>query len=70
MLFVEQCEQWQAEGGAVGHVMEGMMKLVLDDHRHSLTRSSHKRSLSGTMQSPSRTSEQPCLVDLTLKLEN
>ncbi|CAK0787076.1 hypothetical protein CVIRNUC_010292 [Coccomyxa viridis] len=70
MLFVEQCEQWQAEGGAVGHVMEGMMKLVLDDHRHSLTRSSHKRSLSGTMQSPSRASEQPCLVDLTLKLEN
>ena len=70
MLFVVQCEQWQREGGAVGHVMGGMMKLVLDDHRHQLTRSSHKRSLSGTMQSPSCASEQPCIVDLTCQLEN
>ena len=70
MLFVEQCEQWQREGGAVGHVMEGMMKLVLDDHRHQLTCSSHKRSLSGTVQSPSRANEQPCVVDLTLQLGN
>lgn len=34
MLFVEQCEQWAREGGAVGHVMGSMLKLVLDDHRH------------------------------------
>lgn len=51
MLFVEQCEQWQREGGAVGHVMGGMMKLVLDDHRHQHTRPAHKRSLSGRLQS-------------------
>ena len=70
MLFVEQCEQWQREGGAVGHVMGGMMKLVLDDHRHQLTRASHKRSLSGTMQSTSCDSQQPCIVDLTLRLES
>lgn len=52
MLFVEQCELWQREGGAVGHVMSGMMKLVLDDHRHQVTRPAHKRALSGPLQAP------------------
>ena len=52
MLFVEQCELWQREGGAVSHVMAGMMKLVLDNHRHQHTRPAHKRALSGPLQAP------------------
>ncbi len=50
LLFVEQCEQWALEGGAVGHVMGSMLKLVLDDHRHIHPRNpAHKRAHSGAL---------------------
>ncbi len=52
MLFVEQCELWEREGGAVSHVMAGMLKLVLDDHRHQITRPAHKRALSESLPTP------------------
>lgn len=70
MLFVEQCERWQREGGAVGHVMGGMMKLVLDGHCHAqtaqqLARSAHKRLLSATLpQSAAATCAEPSPIDL------
>ena len=65
MLFVEQCEQWQREGGAVSHVMGGLMKLVLDDHRHQHARPAHKRALSGPLQAPS--SKGACLEALHIE---
>ena len=65
MLFVEQCEMWQHEGGAVGHVMGGMMKLVLDDHRHQHTGPAHKRALSGALQTPE--GKEACLEVLQIQ---
>ena len=64
MLFVEQCEQWAREGGAVGHVMGSMLKLVLDDHRHIHPRPAHKRALSGVLPSPA--SKGVCSASLEL----
>ena len=64
MLFVEQCELWQREGGAVSHVMAGMLKLVLDDHRHQIARPAHKRALSAPLPTPEGT--EACLDALCI----
>jgi hypothetical protein len=34
MMFVNQHEDWQLEGGVMSHVMGRLRDLVLDDHRH------------------------------------
>ena len=64
-MFVEQCEQWQREGGAVSHVMGGLMKLVLDDHRHQHARPAHKRTLSGQLALQAPISKGPCIEVLS-----
>ena len=64
MLFVEQCEQWAREGGAMGHVMGSMLKLVLDEHRHIHPRPAHKRALSGELPGPA--SKGVCSTSLEL----
>lgn len=64
MLFVEQCEQWAREGGAAGHVMGSMLKLVLDDHRHIHQQPAHKRALSGVLPGPA--SKGVCSTPLEL----
>lgn len=46
MMFIDQHEQWEREGGVISHVMARICDLVLDNHRHPEQSKPFKRARS------------------------